>query len=168
MLCSPHSSTQFFFSLSSVLNKYVHFKELTNIHSRLTKRSNFDDQHDAILKRIDIYKKKTLPVLEKYCHKVVKVQIDFKISSTLFKYYGIHICVPNSWYESQRYLSCERAQRYLKYKIWMVYSSWHNDEHLKTVQCTLLIFPLFGRMIICMEVKFNQTALESNYAVYSI
>ena len=40
---------------------------------RLTKRSNFDDKQAAILKRIEIYNKKTVPVLEKYKHKVVKV-----------------------------------------------------------------------------------------------
>jgi len=43
---------------------------------RLTKRANFDDKQDAITKRVQIYEQKTLPVLEKYCHKVVKVSAD--------------------------------------------------------------------------------------------
>ena len=36
-------------------------------------------------------------------------------------YFAIHICVPNSWYISLRYLSCEKAQRYQPFgtKIWM-------------------------------------------------
>merc|ERR1711962_188517 len=41
--------------------------------ARLEKRANFDDKKDSITKRIDTYEKNTLPVLEKYCHKVVKV-----------------------------------------------------------------------------------------------
>jgi len=44
--------------------------------ARLEKRANFDDKKESILKRIEIYEKKTLPVLEKYCHKVVKVDAN--------------------------------------------------------------------------------------------
>ena len=39
----------------------------------------------------------------------------------LFTHYAIQICVPNSWFISQRYLSLERTQRYQLFgtQIWM-------------------------------------------------
>jgi len=44
--------------------------------TRLTNRANFDDKPAAITKRVNIYKEKTLPVLEKYTHKTVKVDAN--------------------------------------------------------------------------------------------
>jgi adenylate kinase family enzyme len=41
--------------------------------TRLEKRANFDDKKEAIQKRLAIYRTKTVPVLEKYCNKVVHV-----------------------------------------------------------------------------------------------
>jgi len=43
---------------------------------RLTKRGNFDDEKASIQKRIQNFQQKTLPVVEKYCHKVVKVNAN--------------------------------------------------------------------------------------------
>ena len=45
--------------------------------TRLTRRANFDDKHDAIIKRIEIFEKETLPVIDKYNHKVVKVCLKY-------------------------------------------------------------------------------------------
>jgi hypothetical protein len=41
--------------------------------ARLEKRANFDDKKEAIQKRLAIYRTQTVPVLEKYCNKVVHV-----------------------------------------------------------------------------------------------
>ena len=41
--------------------------------ARLEKRANFDDKKEAIQKRLAIYRTETVPVLEKYRHKVVHV-----------------------------------------------------------------------------------------------
>jgi len=41
--------------------------------TRLEKRANFDDKKEAIQKRLAIYRTDTVPVLEKYRHKVVHV-----------------------------------------------------------------------------------------------
>ena len=40
---------------------------------RLKKRDNFDDQPKSIQKRIEIFTAKNMPVIEKYCHKIVEV-----------------------------------------------------------------------------------------------
>ena len=40
---------------------------------RLTRRGNFDDKPETVLKRVKLYEEKTVPVLEKYCNKTVKV-----------------------------------------------------------------------------------------------
>ncbi|XP_023332154.1 adenylate kinase isoenzyme 1 isoform X2 [Eurytemora carolleeae] len=43
---------------------------------RLTRRGNFDDKPETVLKRVKLYEEKTVPVLEKYCNKTVKVDAD--------------------------------------------------------------------------------------------
>jgi len=58
---------------SRILHLAISPEEMT---SRLEKRANFDDRQEAIQKRLTIYRTKTVPVLEKYCHKVVHVSIS--------------------------------------------------------------------------------------------
>lgn len=45
---------------------------------RLTDRNNFDDKLEAIKKRIEIFAKKTLPVIEKYECKTVEVNASLE------------------------------------------------------------------------------------------
>jgi len=47
--------------------------EASEMMDRLRKRDNFDDQPKSIQKRIETFTSKTLPVIEKYCHKIVEV-----------------------------------------------------------------------------------------------
>lgn len=42
--------------------------------ARLEKRANFDDKKEAIQKRLAIYRTETVPVIQKYHHKVVHVE----------------------------------------------------------------------------------------------
>ena len=50
------------------------------MRDRLEKRANFDDTEKSVNKRMEIWRTKTVPVLEKYCHKVVKVTTAFIIT----------------------------------------------------------------------------------------
>ena len=45
---------------------------------RLTDRNNFDDKLEAIKKRIEIFEKKTLPVIEKFNFKTVEVDASLE------------------------------------------------------------------------------------------
>ena len=54
--------------------RVIHLKmETQDMFARLEKRLNFDDQPKSIQKRIETFTAKTLPVIEKYCHKTVEV-----------------------------------------------------------------------------------------------
>eukprot|EP00092_Neocalanus_flemingeri_P018275 GFUD01019778.1.p1 GENE.GFUD01019778.1~~GFUD01019778.1.p1 ORF type:complete len:216 (+),score=55.21 GFUD01019778.1:26-649(+) len=56
------------------VTRVIHLKMETNeMFDRLKKRDNFDDQPNSIQKRIETFTAKTLPVIEKYCHKIVQV-----------------------------------------------------------------------------------------------
>merc|ERR1712215_204151 len=44
-----------------------------DMYERLMKRDNFDDSPKSVQKRIETFTAKTLPVIEKYCHKIVEV-----------------------------------------------------------------------------------------------
>jgi adenylate kinase len=59
------------------VTRIVHLELSTDsMISRLSKRGNFDDKTESVLKRVKIYMDKTVPVLQKYCHKVVKVDAE--------------------------------------------------------------------------------------------
>ena len=45
---------------------------------RLSDRNNFDDKLEAIKKRIEIFEKKTLPVIEKFDCKTVEVDASLE------------------------------------------------------------------------------------------
>ena len=45
---------------------------------RLSDRNNFDDKLEAIKKRIEIFEKKTLPVIEKFNCKTVEVDASLE------------------------------------------------------------------------------------------
>ena len=49
------------------ISRIVYLKlEIEDMLRRLTERNNFDDKLEAVKKRIEIFEKKTLPVIEKF------------------------------------------------------------------------------------------------------
>jgi len=56
------------------VTRVIHLKmDPKAMFARLEGRDNFDDQPKAIQKRIETFNQKTMPVIEKYCHKIVEV-----------------------------------------------------------------------------------------------
>lgn len=61
------------------VTRIVYLKlEKEDMLQRLTDRNNFDDKREAIEKRIEIFEKKTLPVIEKYNCKTVEVDASLE------------------------------------------------------------------------------------------
>ena len=65
--------------LIEIMSRIVYLKlEKEDMLQRLTDRNNFDDKREAIEKRIEIFEKKTLPVVEKYNCKTVEVDASLE------------------------------------------------------------------------------------------
>ncbi len=61
------------------ISRIVYLKlEKEDMLQRLTERNNFDDKLEAIKKRIEIFEKKTLPVIEKFNCKTVEVDASLE------------------------------------------------------------------------------------------
>ena len=61
------------------ISRIVYLKlEIEDMLRRLTERNNFDDKLEAVKKRIEIFEKKTLPVIEKFDCKTVEVDASLE------------------------------------------------------------------------------------------